>query len=144
MEIGGMVRNMNDALKIITEYRDLLDRALEVVGDVPFYACVENEENAHLDFDTETGEAILSWIYYESDYYGGGSLSSEATRFPIAALFLSDDKLAAMRRETRADIAERDAKVRAAQMAVARDREEARDRAEFARLSSKYKKLPTI
>jgi hypothetical protein len=128
--------DIESALNFIVEYQALLELALKVVSDVPFYVCVENEESARLDIDGD--EAVLSWIYYESDYYGGGSCSNSQTSFPVDILLISDDELAAMRVKVKVEEAEQEARLQAAQAAVARQRQEQRDRSEYARLCAKY------
>jgi hypothetical protein len=131
-----MAKDLEHAKEIVAAYETLLERALEVVSDVPFYSCVDDDKNAALTFDGE--EAVLSWSSYESDYYGGGSISHDEARFPANALFLSDTELAALRKKVKKEEAEKNNRLRRAQEAVARDRAEAWDRAEFARLTAKY------
>lgn len=131
-----MSDEVDAAEKTIAAYKQLVIRALQIVSDVPFYASVEHEESAHLTIDGD--DAILSWCYYESDYYGGGYLKDEETSFPVSTLFLSNDDLKALRKQAKKEKAEQNAKVRAAQEAVARERSEARDRQEFDRLATKY------
>jgi hypothetical protein len=135
--------DVETARKIIWEYQDLLERALNVVDDVPFYARVDNEESARLDIDGD--KAILSWTYYEADYYdsGGydsGGCSNEQTSFPVDMLFISDDELAAMREMAKVEEAEKEARLMAAQASVAIQQKEQHDRAEYERLCAKYGK----
>ena len=131
-----MSKDLETAISVVEAYQKLLYRALKIVSDVPYRASIDDRDRTFLDFDGD--EAILLWVEYESDYYGGGHLETRSTRFPASVLFLSDDELAALRRKVKKEEAERDAKLRAAQAAVARDRQEAHDRAEFARLSAKF------
>lgn len=126
-----------DAVKIIDAYRSLLEWALEIVRDVPYSASVDAENYPHISISGD--EVILFWKEYDSDYYGGGSLEENEARFPVRALAYNPEELRAVREKMKAAERERLKKVRAAEAAVARDRAEQHDRAEFARLSAKYK-----
>lgn len=128
--------NLAEAAKIIEEYNRLVECALKVVSDVPFYAGTDNERYATIAINGE--EVVLAWVEYDSDYYGGGSMRECDTRFPSQVLFMTDEELKALRKKVKAEEAERQRKVRAAEQAVERDRAEARDRAEYARLSAKF------
>lgn len=113
--------------KIIKAYNALVDRALKVVSDVPFLASVYDEFGARVQIYGD--EAVLTWVSYWSDNYGGVGLDYKETRFPASALLLSDDELVKLRVKTKIEEAERQAKVYAAQQAVERVRREAHDRA---------------
>lgn len=128
--------DITKAKEIVDAYEVLLARALKVVSDVPFYHCVDDEEYAALSFDGD--EAVLSWCSYESDYYGGGSVSNDEGRFPASALLLTDDELSALRKKIKQEEAEKQQRLRQAEETVRKERAEAADRAEFARLSRKY------
>ena len=91
-----MVNDLKAAMAVVDAYEELIARALEIVSDVPFYASVDDNDGARITFDGD--DAVLSWSSYESDYYGGGSLIDDTTRFPAAVLFLSDAELSALRR----------------------------------------------
>lgn len=127
---------LDEARKIVEAYEALVDHALKIVSDVPFYVSVGDDDYAHLHFDGDN--AVLSWCSYESDYYGGGSLSHDEGTFPAEALLLSDADLKTLRARVKKEAVERNAKLKAAEAAVARDRAEARDKAEFARLKAKF------
>ncbi len=122
--------DVETARKIIAEYQDLLERALNIVDDVPFYVCVGKEESARLYIDGD--EAILSWVDYEC--------SNEQTSFPVDILLLSDDALTAWRVKLKVENAEKEARRMAAQASVAIQQKEQHDRAEYARLCAKYGK----
>lgn len=124
------------AAKIVADYDALVERAIEITNDIPFYASVDYNDRPRLSFDGD--DAVLNWREYESDYYGGGSTIDESTRFPAYILFMSDDELSKLRAKTKKDVAEQERRVKAAQEAVARDRAELNDRADFARLQKKY------
>jgi hypothetical protein len=128
------------AKEVVKAYEELLARALEIVGDVPFYHCVDDDKNAALTFDGD--EAVLSWCSYESDYYGGGSISHDEGRFPVSALMLTDTELSALRKKVKEEEAEKQNRLRRAQEAVRKEREEERDRTEYARLSAKFRHKP--
>ena len=124
------------ATEIIDAYCDLLARALKVVSAHPHYVYTDNEDNARVWIDGET--AHLSWIEYESDYYGGGTCSTCSTSFPAELLVMSDSDLEKFQESATAEEQERLLKVRAAEARVMQHRMEERDRQEFARLRAKY------
>ena len=127
---------IDEAKQTVEAYEHLLSRALEIVSDEPFYHCVDDYKNAALSFDGD--EAVLSWCSYESDYYGGGSISHDEGRFPAIALLMKDEQLSALRKKIKQEDAEKRRKLRRAEEAVRKEREEAKDRFEYARLSAKY------
>ncbi len=136
-DIRAVCKTVEDAQKLIEAYWDLVERALDVVSDVPFKA--DNgldSEHAYLDFDGDN--ALVVWAEYESDYYGGGSVNYREERFPASALLISDANLATLRANVKREEVEKAAKLHAAQEAVARDRQEAHDRAEWERLKLKF------
>ena len=128
--------NKTEAINIIKAYNELLARAIDITNDVPYYASVDSDSNASISIEDD--KVVLRWKNYESDYYGGGSLVDESTNFPLDVLFLTDAELETMRTKIKKDVAEKEAKVRAAQKAVEKDRAEARDKAEWARLKNKF------
>lgn len=128
--------DLERAKEIVKSYEDLLDRALKIVSDEPFYHCVDDDKNATLTFDGK--EAVLSWCSYESDYYGGGSISHDEGRFPANTLLLTDIELRAFQKKIKNENDEMEKRLMRAQEVVREEREEARDRAEYARLSAKY------
>jgi hypothetical protein len=124
------------AKEIVAAYEKLLARAVEIVSDVPFYHCIDDDESITLTFDGD--EAVLSWSSYESDYYGGGSISHDEGRFPASALMLTDDELMELRKKVKKEEAEEERRLRRAQEAVRKEREEEADRIEYARLAAKF------
>jgi hypothetical protein len=128
--------NPGAAAKIIEAYDALVDRALDVTGITGYYASVDSDDRPRLRIDGET--ATLTWRAHESDYYGGGYTTDESTQFPAALLFLSDAEFEAFKKRAEKEAHERYAKVREAQLAVQRERQEAHDRAEWERLRRKF------
>jgi len=126
-----------EAVKIINAYNTLRTWALEIVSDVPYTASVEYTDNPSISISGD--EVILFWKEYDSDYYGSGSLEENEARFPVAALVFNAKELRATREKVKAKEAERQKKVRAAERAVEKDRQDARDRTEFIRLTNKFK-----
>lgn len=132
-----IAKDLSDARKIVEAYEELVDRALGIVSDVPFYASVDDDDHGvALTFDGD--KAVLSWTSYDSDYYGGGSLNDDSSAFPAEVLFMPDKELSALRARVKEEEQERQRKVAAAEEAVRRQRAEARDRSEYARLCKKY------
>jgi hypothetical protein len=131
-----------DVERIITDYGFLIDRALAVkaVPGVGPAACVDARDLPSLSLRGEDpgGVAVLSWRRVETDYYGGGHCETEATTFPAHLLWLSGEDFNRFVEQARHDHADRDARVAAALATVERDRREAHDRAEWARLRAKY------
>ena len=118
-------------------------RAIESARDYPFNAYIDEDNGVHLENDVD--KAILFWCTYESDYYGGGSISNSTFDMRLDFLSLTDKELADYRKRTRAEEAERNKKVAAASAKVAEDRKrmaairaEERDKAEFERLKTKF------
>lgn len=130
------VNDLNSAIKIVEAYQALVARAIEIVT-IMKYSLIDVDVNVTLTFDEDV--VVLTWQCYESDYYGGGSLETEHVKFPASHLFLTNDELTTILYQKQKEEAERQAKVYAAQLAVKKDREESRDRAEYARLKAKYK-----
>jgi len=134
-----MVKDYKEAFDVIEEYDALVKRALEIIRYEPYRAYVENDESAHLNLDGD--QAILSWWFNESDYYGGYSLGHETHAFPAKLLFephcseFKDEMLKVAIVEK-----EKSDRLRKAQAAVERQRKEEADRAEYIRLSAKYGK----
>jgi len=126
----------DEAALIIEAYDSLIDRAIDVTGITGFYASVDSDDMPRLSFLGDA--AVLTWREYESDYYGAGRITSESTQFPLALLLLSEKEFEVFKSKNEREAKERDAKVRAAQLAVQREREEAHDRAEWARLRRKF------
>jgi hypothetical protein len=115
----------------------LIDRAIEAVQpEGGHYASVDHDDLPRLSIDGDN--AVLTWREYESDYYGGGYQNNEIAPFPAFLLSLGEAEFKAVMSKTKREIAEREAKVRAAQDAVSRDRQEAHERAVLAALQRKY------
>lgn len=126
-----------DVVKIIASYDALVDRAIAACAPgCGHYSSVSHDDHPRLSVDGDT--ATLTWREYESDYYGGGYCTDESAQFPAALLSLGDDEFRATQAAVRAEISERERRVRAAQKAVARDRAEAHERAVYAALKAKY------
>lgn len=128
--------SLESVVETINAYFDLLQRAIFIVQEVPFYAFIDNDDSVALTLEGQ--EAVLSWSSYDSDYYGGGHLTRNETRFPADALLMSNAALSALRKKVKAEEKERNDRLRAAEAAVAENRKELRDRSEFARLTAKY------
>lgn len=134
---------MSNPADIIDAYNALVARAIEIARDYPFNAYIDEDNGVHLEIDGD--KAILFWCTYESDYYGGGSISNSTFDMRLDFLSLTDKELADYRKRTRAEEAERNKKVAAARAKVAEDRKrmaairaEERDKAEFERLKTKF------
>lgn len=125
-----------DAIKIIDAYDALVERAVQVVSDRPFLAAIDEEHGVTIEIEGD--EVVLRWCEYEFDYYGGGHVENNATRFPSFALFMTDDELAAYRKKVNAEDDERNAKVQQAQFAVQKERQEAHEQAVLAQLINRY------
>lgn len=130
--------------EIIAAYDALVVRAIEIARDYPFNAYIDEDNGVLLKIDGD--KAILSWCTYDSDYYGGGSISHDAFVIRSYFLSLSDKELADYRKRERAEEAERNRKVTEARVKVAADRKriaairaEERDKVEFERLKNKFK-----
>lgn len=124
------------AIQIIEAYDALIEAALYVVSTGPFYASVDDGDRPRIAIDGD--DVVLSWREYESDYYGGGYTTDADTRFPADVLFMGREDLDAWRAKIKREEQEKAERLRAAQQAVAKDRAEAHDRAEWARLRNKY------
>ncbi len=126
----------DEAFKVIEAYNRLLVRTLEVAGDgsVYHYPTVDMSDNPRLDIIGD--KALLSWR--ELDTYGGGCLMDEQIECPLDAVLLNDAEFEAYRIKQAHAKEAREAKIRAAQEAVKRDRAEAHDRSEWTRLQAKY------
>jgi hypothetical protein len=127
-----------EAAELIEKYDALVERAIEVAGLPGNGSFVETDDRPRLSIDVDAQTATLTWRGYESDYYGSGSTTDERTTFSAFPLFMPDDVFEKWRDKTIQEAEERDARVRKAQLAVERDRREAHDRAEWARLRAKY------
>ena len=128
----------DEAIKIVDDYNRLLGRALEITDNTPFYSSVDGDDNASLSFDGD--DVVLSWKEYQSDYYGGGYLDDETFKFPIDILLMDDKDFTALCKKVVAEEEERNARLRAAQAAVERDRREAHERAVYAQLKAKFER----
>lgn len=125
---------------IVNAYWSLLARARDVVGYEPFGAPITwDSKGLRLWIDKDAPDKIvLEWVVYESDYYAGGYCNEQTHEFPLSALLMSDADLKAADAKVRAEARARAQRLRRAQEAVAKDRREAHDRAEYARLKMKY------
>lgn len=118
-----------EVVKIIEDYDALFDRVTDVISDVPFYSGIDDDNITRLEIKGD--DVIVTAKSYESD-------AEETTRFPVDALLMSGAELKALRRKAKKEEADRRARCLAAQEVVARDRREAHDRAEWARLRAKF------
>lgn len=121
----------------ITAYDDFIARAV-AISALPGIGskCVGADDMPRLRIKNDAVELV--WMEYESDYYGGGDLTENSTELPLHALIASDSDFAAFRSEIEKEATEKARKVREARLAVERDRQEAADRANYARLIAKY------
>ena len=121
----------------ITAYDDFIARAV-AISALPGIGskCVDADKMPRLRVTNNAVELV--WMEYESDYYGGGDLTENSTELPLHALLASDSEFAAFRSEIEKEETGRANKLRAARLAVERDRQEAADRANYARLIAKY------
>ena len=134
-----------EAEQLIDDYEALVDRAIQICGaGCGYYASVDYDDWPRLRIEPKPSgdEGVLIWREYESDYYGGGHCEDETARFPAELLFLSDEDFEKWKTTTAKEIIERDERVRAAQEAVARDRQIAQERAMLAMLKRKYEGTP--
>lgn len=129
-------RTLEQVKHTIEAYTRLLAHALDIVSDVPFYESTQNEENAALSVEGDV--VTLSWVEHESDYYGSGYTRTRSAVISTEAILSSTADLVALRKRVKAEEREKNERLREAQAAVERDRREAHDRAEWARLSQKY------
>jgi hypothetical protein len=125
-----------EALKIVADYEALLDRALEITDHAPFYAAVDDDSVVSLGFEGD--DAVLCWTEYDSDYYGGGHLESYSHKIPIDILLMDKNDFEILCAKFNAAEQERNQRLRAAQAAVERDRQERHERAVYAALKAKY------
>jgi len=130
------MQTKDDVLRIIDAYDVLVFRAIDIAGKPPVNASVNDDSLPRLSIEDDN--MVLTWKEYESDYYGSGYCTDEDARFPLRYLSMTDEQLDALRKQIRQEEREREAKVRTAEAAVARDRAEAHDRAEWARLRQKF------
>jgi hypothetical protein len=128
----------DEAEKIIVAYIDLVSSAALVSSRSPYYS--EGYDELVMPLYFEDDQAVISWRCTESDYYGGSYTTLRSFKFPIDILLMRKSQIEAIWHKVDAEEKEKERKVRAAQAAVDRDRREAHDRAEFARLSAKYAK----
>lgn len=129
-----------EAHKIVARYEDLLSRAGRVTGAAPHYSSYYDDDLPYLTLEGD--DVVVQWREYESDYYGGGSCTTESTRFPIDVLLMTEDELKAMQKKVDEEEKKRAAKVRRAQEVIARERQEAHERAVYAALKAKYEPSP--
>lgn len=138
MERKSATMTMEEAVGIIDNYNELLQRALLIVSKAPYYHGVEHEENAVLTIEED--EASISWIEAESDYYGGYSVNERMGSFPARLLLESDDTIKKLHRLVAAEEKEKSEKVAKAQAIILLERQVEAERALFAQLSAKYDK----
>ncbi len=124
-----------EAVAIIDAYNRLREWVLEIASDVPYSVSFDDDKP---NIEIKGDEVVITWKRYESDYYGSGGREEERATIPVGTLSLNPEQLRALRAKVKQEEAERQKKVRAAEAAVARDRAEQRDRAEYARLTAKY------
>ena len=130
------IKTLDDAITVLMAYDILVEKALKVVSSTPYYASVVADDDPQLRIEGKT--AIIYWSTYDSDYYGGGSLSSDEYKFPASTLLLSDEQIDAIHTKAKKEDAERDAKVQAAERAVWLDRQRRAELLELERLARKY------
>lgn len=82
--------------EIIDEADQILDRAVLITGDAPFYMQAD-DEYAKLEIDGN--KATLSWPEHTSDYYGGGYLERQSVTFPSELLLMSTDEIGVWKAE---------------------------------------------
>ncbi len=116
------------AVETIKAYRGLVDQALKIVTDVPFYKNIDRPEWARLTIDGDNAE--LSW------FSGWEDVWEDSTEFPAYLLFITDEEFQVIKGKYEREEAEKQAKAIKDQQA----KKEVHDRAEFERLSKKYGK----
>lgn len=123
----------DEARVAIEEYGALVDRALDIVDQAPYWKHISEAEFARLEIAGE--QAILRYPELESGYYDSGdTIESRDVSFPAYLLFLSEDVFKKWKAVERAAYDEKERKADAARI-VERERKE---RAELAALKAKY------
>lgn len=115
----------------IATYDALVDRALSIVREAPYWCFVGEPTYARLHIDGAT--ATLVWPETDSSY-DGCTIESSQQPFDAKLLLLSDDELAKWKVEQRA-IYDREQAAKAVQQANDR---EAHERAVFEALKAKF------
>jgi|SRR6185503_2763731 len=103
---------------ILYEADQILERAMLITGDAPFFMYVGEREYAKLIIDGET--ATLFWPESESGYYNSCSIECQSVNFPSELLLMSVEEIATWKVKQREQY---DAKEKAKAEAAARTRE---------------------
>ena len=127
-----------DGEKICSEYAKLVNRALRVIADAPYFKFVGDPETAHLSILGDN--ASLVWFCATGGYYDDGALieEDETVEFPSTLLYISESELAEWKDEAKAAYEKKQAQAKKA--AIIRDAEttEKRERTTLANLKAKY------
>jgi hypothetical protein len=127
-----------DVKKIISEYDDLVARALAIVKAAPMHGYVEQEDYARLGINDQG--VYLFWPETERDYGYDRIVMRNSNCFDPALLLLSPEEFEKWKAEEKRIYDERlkaEAKQKAAQNALDRER---RERETLAALKAKYEK----
>lgn len=122
--------------KVINDYDGLVERAVTIANGHPFFKYIDAGDVNDLMIDDD--RLVITWKEYESDYYGGGNLSEDTYAIPLSLVSLSDAEITEMQTKAGREADERAAKVRAAEQAVARERQEIQERHMLTLLKAKY------
>lgn len=127
---------MFEMQQALYEASQILERAISIVADAPFFTYVCEKDHASIVIDGET--AILFWPEANSGYYNSCSIEAQSRSFPAVLLLMNAEQIAAWKIEERAKYdAEQKAK-KERQAAADAIRREQNEREVYAALKAKF------
>lgn len=130
-----VARRRDHSQQVAFEYDELLQRALRVPGDAPYWSCLDNTEWARIVIDGDA--TTLYWPEATSDW-DVPKIEQQEISFPTSLLFLTDEEVAQWKKEQRAIYDAEQEKIAEADHAARIAATEAADRSTYERLKKKF------
>jgi hypothetical protein len=125
-----------DIERTLAAHRALLDHVALIIADSPW--CSDNgdysaENDGELMLSISGDEAVVSWLHN-----GFEDTEKWEAKFPASLLLATVEEMEGLRAEAQREEAEREERDCLLALDQAQERQEARDRAEYARLLAKF------